>query len=497
MHPPRIPASLPLLALLLTAGSVSVHAQTPPAAPDSALSCTEDLSLLDRRIQMDYAGFRLEVKGQKAQHYQRAIADLRARAASTTGGDCYFILKDLIKWFADPHLFLYETSRLDTAETTRRAQTAATLDLDEARAHQYFVRQGSKLDPIEGIWYDGPLRVAVVPDPKGPTGHFVAVVLAPDTTTWRPGAIRARITRRAPNTYDLILWERNYAIHHRDGQIFKHVLLRLSPGIWGKAFPVTSTDHAFLDPTDAHRPTMLVRHSTVIVSVPSHSPEYKPALDSLIAEHAADLLHADRLIVDLRGNEGGGSFMTAGLMPYIASAHQHAGILEGTQTVVLSSDDQIAYAQRALGWRGQASLERLLARMRSHVGEFVSLTDSADGPTPPEQDSVIVGPQRVGILIDRGTVSASEVLVLEAFRSTRVTVFGEPTAGALDYQSTSIVSFSPRERRWYLGYPTLTRSTALPVGGMRGKGIAPAVRIDLQRVADPIAAVEQALNKRP
>src|SRR4029078_3675710 len=95
-------------------------------------------------------------------------------------------------------------------------------------------------------------------------------------------------------------------------------------------------------------------------------------------------------------------------------------------------------------------------------------------PAPQPRDWVVSsGPRAVGVLIDRGTVSASEVLVLTALRSPRTTVFGEPTGGALDYQTASIVSISPREKRWYLGYGTITRSRELPRGRMPGRRLLP------------------------
>ena len=118
---------------------------------------------------------------------------------------------------------------------------------------------------------------------------------------------------------------------------------------------------------------------------------------------------------------------------------------------------------------------------------------------PPKPDGLppaITGPRRVGVVIDRGTVSAAEVVVLYAKQSARVTVYGEPTAGAPDYQSTSIVPIAPDERRWYLGYPTVTRNEQQPAGGMRGHGIEPDVRLDLARLRDPIGWVEQDLRRR-
>jgi hypothetical protein len=468
-----------------------------PTAPDSALTCTEELRLLRSRIEQDYGGYRLEVRGAKLRRFETAYSLLAARAARTAGADCYFVLKQLVAWFDDPHLFLYESGRLDTAETTKRAHAAATMAMDEAKARTYFLSHPRDLDPVEGLWYDGALRMAVVPDPAGANGRFVAVLLNGDSTIWRPGAIRARFSRRAGGRYDVELWERNFALHHRDAAIYKHVLLRLDPGIWGKEFPIAHADSALLDPVDAHRPTLFARNGTVIVSIPSHDGPNKPILDSLVQSHERDLRNAARLIVDLRGNEGGGSGMSNSLLPYIAGEHERPGLLKRGKAVMLSSDDQVAYARRAFGPDTSSFVRSLLGRLRAHPGDFVQLSDPDEAEESPAKDSVILGPRRVGVLIDRGTVSPAEVLVLAALRSDRVTVFGEPTAGALDYQSVNIVAFSPREHRWFLGYPTITRSLELPKGGMRGKGIAPDVRLDLSGLRDPITTIDEALRKVP
>jgi hypothetical protein len=75
-------------------------------------------------------------------------------------------------------------------------------------------------------------------------------------------------------------------------------------------------------------------------------------------------------------------------------------------------------------------------------------------------------------------------------------VFGERTAGALDYQSVNIVRLSPREHRWFLGYPTITRSADLPKNAMRGKGIPPQVRLDLAKISDPVGYIDRYLDRR-
>ena len=91
-----------------------------------------------------------------------------------------------------------------------------------------------------------------------------------------------------------------------------------------------------------------------------------------------------------------------------------------------------------------------------------------------DRDSVLAGNWRVAVLVDGGTVSAAEVLVLHALRSTRAVVIGEPTAGALDYQSVQILSLGTGDTRW-------------------GLGIAPQIAVSWDAIPDPIAAVEQRL----
>ncbi|MBV9880376.1 MAG: hypothetical protein JO180_07765 [Gemmatirosa sp.] len=490
---PIVP-TLAALAVVLTA--TGLHAQ-PPAAPAAPAppSCRADLDSLAQRIAADYAGVQLEIVGPRRLAYDRALDSLRASADRRAPDGCFPVLNALTASFADPHLFVFQSTRIDSAEARRRREAVPVLALDEAAVRRDLARRAARLDPIEGIWYDGPLRLAVVPEPGAPRGRYAAVVLVSDSTSWPVGAVRARFTRRPDGAYDADVSTRDYGRRTLVGRIHKRLMLRLSPGIWGKAYPVAPTDRGLLDSTDVHRATFVLRGGTAIVSIPSHDPTYRGALDTLLATHATALQGAERLIVDLRGNEGGSSWMTNGLLPYLRSARRRPTPFDSGDAVMLASPDQQAYARRAFGPDTSRFVRTLLERMRAHPGELVPLRDPADPRDDASPDTLVVGPPRVGVLIDRGTVSAAEVLVLDALRSERATVFGEPTAGALDYQSVNVVPIAAAERRWYLGYPTITARASLPAGGMRGRGIAPDVRVDWARVADPIGWVDAALRR--
>jgi hypothetical protein len=457
-------------------------------------SCATDLALLERKLHLDYAGYTLELRGDRLRAFTAMKSAAQSRADATTGDGCYVVLRDFVDWFDDPHLFIYENAALDSAETARRAAAIDRRQISDEGARAYFRAHARTLDPIEGIWYDRGLRVAVLPDSARGRNAFVAILLASDTSRWLAGAVRARIARRSDNTYDVLLSERNFALVHRRAEIFRHVLLRLSPGLWGKEFPIPGADSGTLDPFDPHRPVLYRRNGTLVFAIPSHD-GFRGVIDSLVKANLETLRQAGRMIIDLRGNEGGGSGMTELLEPFITLKEDRPNPFPTDGALMLSSDDQIAYARRSFGPETTAFVRSLVDRMKAHPGELVPLDDPAAPPRPKDSRDWVVasGPRAVGVIVDHGTVSASEVLVLTALRSPRATVFGEHTAGALDYQSATIVSLSPREKRWYLGYGAITRRADLPRNGMRGRGIPPQVPLDLRHFADPVAFVDRAL----
>lgn len=473
-------ASVPLI-LALTQGPASVE-------------CPALVTALHQRVAANYAGHRLEVRGARERELRRLVATLQQAATGAEGEACRALLQRLVDWYDDPHLFLFQSTRLDTAETTRRRASLPRHPVREAAVLAGLARR-PEADPIEGIWYDGGRRMAVIP--AGVPDRFLAVITASDTVTLPVGTIVARITRTAPDDYRVARLANSLVETVARGTLHREgTLLRLSPGMWGKAAPVPTAVAGFLDPRDVHRPTLRARDGLVIIAMPSHDPRQRPVLDSLVRANGELLRGAEALLVDLRGNEGGGSRTTDALMPYLVDSAPRPPEHVFADALMLSSPDQIAYARRAFGPDTVAAVRRLVAALTARPGELVPLLDPA-APRPPQEEVVpIYGPRHVAVLIDRGTVSAAEVTVREAQRSRRAVVLGEPTAGALDYQNTSIVPILDGERRWYLGYPTITAHADLPTGGIRGRGIPPDVVVDWRTVRDPYATAWRILQQR-
>src|SRR5262249_23811162 len=244
-----------------------------------------------------------------------------------------------------------------------------------------------------------------------------------------------------------------------------------------------------LDAVDPRRPTIRsLGESTVIVSVPSHSPEYTPVLNGLVDKFRERILGAQNLIIDIRGDEGGGSQMTRALRPFLVTKSKRPSRYwaEG-QTVILSSPDNIAYftQMQSQGWIPA----RLVERMRANPGKVIPFADSGSTTPAPQaatDDTATPLPRNVAILIDGAVVSAGEAFVVESMKNEKVTLFCENTGGVLDCQNVAIARVPGCPSLGIsLGYPTLSASVHLPTGGVNATGIAPDVRIG-REIADPV-----------
>lgn len=491
------------VSLLLVASIIialgGARAQTPRPASEAGCGCRALLDNLISKVEANYVGYHLAVRGRRDAEYGRHVESLTRRAQGTPPENCIFVLRDFVGFFRDGHLFINESPKLGEAEVARLTRAAEQTGLGEGDIRRYLEANAERLDPIEGIWYakDG-YRVGIVRDQKASRRDFVAVMLSSGVERWSPGQVKAEFRRLRDGSYDVVFYSsRHYPLHlwgYARGQeggaaIRRGVLLHMPPVTWGKAYPLRPGEQNLLDPADPRRPTIRpTGASTVVVSVPSHSPEYAPVLKSLVERFRAQILRSELLIIDIRGNEGGSSWTTDVLMPFLATAAKRPPrYWTGDHEVVLSSPDNVAYFERmqSQGWVPA----RLVERLQANPGSVVPFNDPAPAPSPPSPAAADVPtprPRHVAILMDGAVVSAGEAFVIKAMRNMKVTLFGENTGGTIDYQSVHIVPVPGCPPLGInLGYPTSAASGRLPAGGVNATGIPPGVRIR-RAVRDPI-----------
>lgn len=488
-----------ILFVIMSALTVASHTHTQSSTSTSGLdcNCSTIFNSLISKVESNYAGYQLAVAGKQDAQYRSFAEALRKRAQGTSSENCVFVLQDFVRFFRDGHLFINETPKLDDEDVARLAATAEQTGRKEEDVRHYLNANASHLDPIEGVWYarDG-YRVGIVRDYKANRRDFVAVMLSSDVDRWKPGQVKAEFRKLSDESYSVVFYSgRHYPLHpavYLRGQqggaaIRRGLILHMPPITWGKAYPLRPDEINVLEPTDPRSPTIrTISTSTIVVSVPSHSPEYTPALNALVEKFREQILNAENLIIDIRGDEGGSSWMTNALKPFMATKAKRR-LRTDEKPVVVSSPDNIAYFEqmKSQGWVPA----HLVDRMKANPGKVIPFSDSESAdPAQDEsaEDSATSRPRNVAILIDGAVVSAGEAFVLAAKESEKVTLFGEHTGGCIDYQNVSITQLPICPTLGLnLGYPTLAASDKLPAGGINSTGVAPTVRIG-KAVKDPI-----------
>jgi hypothetical protein len=214
----------------------------------------------------------------------------------------------------------------------------------------------------------------------------------------------------------------------------------------------------------------------VVVKVPSFGKPTEVA--DLIEQHRLEIRRSEHLILDLRGNGGGSDVAYAPLMKYV-----YSGPYRVIGTNVLATPDNVAAWERLLQQipENRSDVRKQIADavelMRSHPGELVEL--SPDRTIT--RDEVLPLPRRVSIVHDAGCASSCEQFLLAARQSSKVTTYGQTSAGVLDYANVRFVQLPSKARA--LAWAT-TRSRRLPAHPIDGVGIAPDVVVKPEALAD-------------
>ena len=246
-----------------------------------------------------------------------------------------------------------------------------------------------------------------------------------------------------------------------------------------------------MPPDDPDRPT-LHRYDAraLVLRLPDLDMRYKSAVDSLVAEHYAELTDTPTLVVDLRGNGGGCTCTYDVLMPLIST-----GPISGDGLEVWTSPANVAYFRAVASAPDtpdtlKAELRRLLPRLEAAPNTLVPMDSADDTYTPPR---VLPRPSAVAVLVDSVCASSCEGFVSAARQSRKVTVFSATnTAGAGDYGNIRPVML-PGWRRLRVATSRSRRLRAGIQAATDYVGLAPDVRLPRDSAVGD-AAVEFALH---
>lgn len=227
---------------------------------------------------------------------------------------------------------------------------------------------------------------------------------------------------------------------------------------------------------------------TVLIRVFSFNLYYKSALDKLLSENQKIILSNKTLIIDLRGNSGGGDSAYSELLPFL-----YTNPIKTKGVDFWASEDNINLFHKMLAvteipTNVKSQIKNLLTQMEKNTNSFVTWLGEIE-----KFEEVYKNPERVAILIDGKCASAAEQFLLAAKQSKKVILFGSNTRGCLDYSNINFITLPSGKRS--IGIPT-SRSRRLPENPIDFTGIPPDIKLpeDLENKTDYIRKYIKADN---
>jgi len=212
-----------------------------------------------------------------------------------------------------------------------------------------------------------------------------------------------------------------------------------------------------------------------VMRLPSFDADAASQIGALLKQRRNVLRSHRSWIIDVRGNAGGSDLAWQSLMPYF---NVRSTTTFGVE--FLATPDNIQSTVRMLDAAAPGSgavplLQATVAKMRNaapgsyvRVDERLGTRDWATTDYGKADDGML--PREVVVLVDSRCASSCEEFLLNARQSWRVKLFGQNSAGSLDFSNLRPHAL-PSERRgiWY----ATSRSLRLPALAVDGRGISP------------------------
>lgn len=422
--------------------------------------CSNIFGKLVESLESNYIGLAFMKEAGKVDTYNELKASYTKKTTQTSIENCSAVLQDFLRNFEDGHLFVTENPTYTEEEIGRFKKKVREQGIDVTR----FVPVKHDTSGMVSVWSDGTSKMAIVK--KGE--YYNAYILESKSTAVSPGELKAQFQKDG-DIFKGTYYSYGYAPRYIEGNIYKGGLfLVLTGGIyWGRLDAPDSLEVRAMDKNDFKLPTFIsIDDDTTLFTIPSFLTDSN-AFIKVLTDNLDLIKNTKTLIFDIRGNIGGNAIYFAFLDAYATNS------LQSDQGSVLASEDTKAYFER-LAINSPELYGPVVKRIEAAMGKVV------DGPAYPERifkpfESKITN---VAILTDEACMSASESFILHSKKvSNKVTTFGSPTGGVIDFTSIHMVGLESCGQNIVFGYPTSTLNKDIPKNGHNQTGLLPDVPI--------------------
>jgi hypothetical protein len=367
------------------------------------------------------AGFQyvIDKKGKQAYNLHNQLFE--SRITSTKNNfECAEMLNEWLQFFRTGHIGI-EVLKNDWVENSQETvQTFSDWKKIEMDTIAFKTYLDTKKDfDLEGIWQDEVYTVGI----KKMDNQFVGFIIDSQAKEWEKSQIKFRIY---PDS--VLYYMRNHALNKLQKAHFasKNLLLFGNFSSFRRIYPEYEDKfmNVLIDEKSPHLEQL--NASTLYLRIPSFHNENKELIDSILWENYTKIISIRNLIIDLRYNGGGDDVSWANIIPVI-----YTNPIRQKSCYFWSSKMNNPILKE---YRGEDFYEQL----NQNLGSFVLLFGEKYF-TQHSLDTVRTYPKNVAVLINKYCASSTEQFLLAAKQSSKVKIFGTPTAGALDFSNINRV----------------------------------------------------------
>lgn len=414
------------ISIILCVGIFLMSCETPTIP----CNCSKDLDYLRDYVEKNVPSFSDNVTSANTPLYEKWFAELKAAVQNDTL-NCYKYLNTYVNFFKDNHTDLSENNVYQQLDIRNDSIVNSFINSDFYRQRErisidasYF--DNTNTDSIEGIYIlKDTYTIAMIKSPKM-YRDYIGVIVTSNNPIWNPGDVKVELKKEDSGLFSGYIYASNYAkISFRN-----HDMQFPLFGIKKKnAKPVVTTA------VSSKASFSVLNENTTYLRIPDFSGNLYTQLQTLYKEATPQITSHDNLIIDVRGNGGGSDYNTSFLISLLYTNPIKTGKVETFVTaqnikhyenwLKVMEADSINYSTAAI-----SNQKEVIQQMKATpLQTFYSFKEEGmlTQPQPYMQ------PKNIVILYDRGCASSCETLIYYAKQSTKTTLMGQNSYGALGY----------------------------------------------------------------
>jgi hypothetical protein len=385
----------------------------------SSFGQKNDIDFLIEKIKADYPGYAAKTNNINFKQFV-------TKTISENKSDTFRIMGIIVDFFKDRHLDLIRLKEPIQKDSSLCKETSI-------RIKQYFNNKVKK-KRYEGYWLNDYNNCVMALKRVGPNKFIGYVSESRDSNLLFPGMVAYEFDSIAPNTF-LTKFTSDYSgamFYIRSAFKNDSVLITGANGKWKKMNAYRPRMINNLPIVSDKASAQLLDSNNFLITIPISTSSNAEIVDSLVKANYQLISRTKNLIIDIRQNMGGTVKAYLPLLPFIYSkpiVKINVAMYCSKDGIQRVKENIAAYIQKGnVDSSFLKDWEALVKMEEDSIGKFISVP--ADTL---RYDSVMPYPQHVGIIINYANQSAAEMMLLDCMQSSKVTLFGEHTMGAVDY----------------------------------------------------------------